>query len=81
MSESRMEKTLIIAEIGVNHNRDLELAKQMIDAAKEAGADVVKFQTGIAELIISKYADKAEYQKITTGKEESQLEMVRKLLF
>lgn len=76
-----MDKTLVIAEIGVNHNRNIELAKQMIDAAKEAGADVVKFQTGIAEQVISRYADKAEYQKVTTGAEESQLEMCRKLLF
>lgn len=76
-----MEKTLIIAEIGVNHNGDIQLAKKMIDSAKEAGADIVKFQTGIAELITSRYADKAEYQKVTTGSEESQLGMLRKLLF
>lgn len=81
MERIRMEKTLIIAEIGVNHNRDLALAKEMIDAAKDAGADIVKFQTGIAELVISRYADKAEYQKATTGNEESQLAMVKKLLF
>lgn len=76
-----MSKTLIIAEIGVNHNRNIELAKQMIDAAKEAGADIVKFQTGIAENLISRYAEKADYQKVTTGAEESQLDMCRKLLF
>ena len=72
-------KTYIIAEIGVNHNGDINLAKKMIDVAKQCGADVAKFQTANAEKIISKYAPKAEYQKETTGADESQLEMVKKI--
>ena len=73
-------KTLIIAEAGVNHNGSFELAKQLVDKAVEAGADIVKFQTCIAENVISRYADKAEYQKETTGENDSQLDMVRKLM-
>jgi len=73
-------KTLIIAEAGVNHNGDFNLAKQLVDKAYEAGADIVKFQTCKAENVISRYADKAEYQKKTTGEEDSQLDMVRKLM-
>lgn len=72
-------KTLIIAEAGVNHNGDMGLAKQLIAAAAEAGADLVKFQTFIASNIISKHAPKAEYQKGATDPAESQREMVRKL--
>lgn len=71
--------TIIIAEAGVNHNGDLDLARRMVVAAKEAGADYVKFQTAIPELVISTVAPKAEYQKVTTGSDESQLEMCRKL--
>ena len=71
--------TIIIAEAGVNHNGDLDLARRMVVAAKEAGADYVKFQTAIPELVISTVAPKAEYQKETTGSDESQLEMCRKL--
>ena len=73
-------KTLIIAEAGVNHNGNFELAKQLVDKAVEGGADIVKFQTCKAENVISRYADKAEYQKVTTGEAGSQLEMVRKLM-
>lgn len=73
-------KTLIIAEAGVNHNGSFEIAKQLVDKAVEAGADIVKFQTCKAENVISRYADKAEYQKVTTGEADSQLEMVRKLM-
>ena len=71
--------TIIIAEAGVNHNGDIDLARRMVVAAKNAGADYVKFQTAIPELVISTIAPKAEYQKETTGAEESQLDMCRKL--
>ena len=56
-------RTLIIAEAGVNHNGRLDLALKMVDEAKRARADIVKFQTAIPERVISRYADKAEYQK------------------
>ncbi|MCK0107310.1 N-acetylneuraminate synthase [Marinobacter sp. S0848L] len=72
-------KTLIIAEAGVNHNGDMTLAKKLIAAAAEAGADLVKFQTFVASKIISKTAPKAEYQKGATDPNESQQDMVRKL--
>ena len=75
-----MMKTLIIAEAGVNHNGNFELAKKLVDKAVEAGADIVKFQTCKAENVISRYADKAEYQKVTTGEADTQLDMVRKLM-
>ena len=72
-------KVFIIAEAGVNHNGDVNLAKKLIDAAVEVGSDAVKFQTFKAEQVISKFAEMAEYQKKNLGKEESQLEMVKKL--
>ena len=72
---------LIIAEAGVNHNGDLDLAMEMARVAKACGADAVKYQTAVPELVISMFAPKAEYQKQTTGDKESQLEMVRKLHF
>jgi N-acetylneuraminate synthase len=74
-----MNKVLIIAEAGVNHNGSLELAKQLVDKALEAGVDYVKFQAGVPELVASKFAQKAEYQKATTGEHESQLDMIRKI--
>ncbi|WP_408072042.1 N-acetylneuraminate synthase [Butyrivibrio sp. JL13D10] len=74
------ERTLIIAEAGVNHNGSLELAKKLVDTAKECGADVVKFQTAKLSSLVSKSAPMAEYQKNNTGKEESQKDMLSKLL-
>lgn len=71
----------IIAEAGVNHNGSLELAKKLALAAKECGADAVKYQTAVPELVVSRFAPKAEYQKVQTGAGENQLEMVRRLHF
>jgi N,N'-diacetyllegionaminate synthase len=76
-----MTKTFIIAEAGVNHNADLTLAHGLVDAAASAGADAVKFQTAIPELVVTRYAQKAGYQKETSRADESQLEMIRKILF
>lgn len=70
---------LIIAEAGVNHNGDLNLAKKLIEQAAKAGADVVKFQTFKAEDCVSIKAKKAKYQLENTAKDESQLEMIKKL--
>lgn len=69
----------VIAEAGVNHNGSLELAKTLVDCAKDAGADCIKFQTFIAKNIASKNARKAEYQKQQTDSNESQLDMLKKL--
>lgn len=76
-----MIRTIIIAEAGVNHNGDLQLAKSLIDEAEAAGADYVKFQTFITELGITKSAKKANYQLGTTDNEESQFDMVKQLEF
>jgi N-acetylneuraminate synthase len=74
-----MNRTIIIAEAGVNHNGNLLLAKKLIDAAVEAGVDYVKFQTFNANLLVSKSAQKAEYQKVSAQNEESQFDMLKKL--
>ena len=71
----------IIAEAGVNHNGSLEMAKEMARAAKECGADIVKYQTAVPELVVSRFAEKAAYQKQTTDAAESQLDMIHKLHF
>lgn len=73
-------KTFIIAEAGVNHNGSIDLAKKLIDAAVEAGADAVKFQTFKATNLVSKNAQKAEYQKKNMNdSDDSQFNMLKKL--
>ena len=75
-----MNRALIIAEAGVNHNGSIEIAKKLVDTAKECGADIVKFQTAKLDSLASKHAQMAEYQKKNTGTEESQKDMLKKLL-
>ncbi len=72
---------IILAEVGVNHNCSLDIAKKLVDVAIEAGADAVKFQRFISEEEISVFADKADYQKETTGSGGGQLEMCKALEF
>ena len=74
-----MKKVIIIAEAGVNHNADINMAKQLIDAAAESGADYVKFQTAIPHLVVTKKGTMADYQIQNIGKKESQLEMTKKI--
>lgn len=74
-----MRKTFIIAEAGVNHNGDVKIAKKLCDAAKEAGADAIKFQTWITEDIITKNVAQAGYQSKNTKCIESQFEMLKRL--
>lgn len=74
-----MNKIFIIAEAGVNHNGDIEIAKKLVDAAVAAGADAVKFQTFKAETLVCRDAKKAEYQMETTDKDESQFAMLKRL--
>lgn len=74
-----MDRVYIIAEAGVNHNGSIEIAKKLVDEAKNSGADCIKFQTFIAENIVSKIAKQAKYQVENIGKEESQLDMIKKL--
>jgi N,N'-diacetyllegionaminate synthase len=75
----RREPCFIIAEAGVNHNGSFELARELVDVAVDAGCDAVKFQTFKPEKVCSPLAPKAHYQLETTGAEESQLEMGKKL--
>lgn len=72
-------KVYIIAEAGVNHNGDMELARKLVREGAEAGVNAVKFQTFRPENVVTQTAEKAAYQKVTTGTQESQLEMLRKL--
>lgn len=74
-----MNHVFIVAEIGCNHNGSKELAKKMVEDAKKCGVDAIKFQAFKAADLISRYAPKAEYQKETTGTQDSQLEMTAKL--
>lgn len=73
------KKIYIIAEAGVNHNGSIETAKKMISAAKNAGVDAIKFQTFNTDLLVTKTAQKARYQKVNTETEESQYRMLKKL--
>ena len=74
-----MNRALIIAEAGPNHNGKLKLAYELVDLAKKCGADFVKFQTSIPELHISRFAQKAKYQIKNTRSKGSQLEMIKKI--
>ena len=74
-----MKKVYIIAEIGVNHNGDINVAKKMIDKAVESGVDAVKFQTFKAENLVTYSAKQAEYQIKNLNKQTSQYEMLKKL--
>lgn len=73
------DKVFLIAEIGVNHNSDLQMAMRMIDAAQKSGADAVKFQTFTADSLVSRGTPKVDYQKNTTSPDESHFEMIRNL--
>ncbi|PJZ86314.1 N-acetylneuraminate synthase [Leptospira harrisiae] len=79
MNEKFGNKTLVIAEAGVNHNGDLKLAHKLIDIASEAGVDVVKFQTFTAASLVTESAVKADYQSASTDPNESQFSMLKKL--
>nr|WP_318684655.1 N-acetylneuraminate synthase [uncultured Acetatifactor sp.] len=74
-----MNQVVVIAEAGVNHNGNMDIAKQLIDKAKEAGADIVKFQTFQPEALVCRNAGKAAYQRENTDIKETQLEMLCKL--
>jgi N,N'-diacetyllegionaminate synthase len=74
-----MSKVFIIAEAGVNHNGSLDMALQLVDVAADAGANAVKFQTFTADALVSQSAQKADYQKRTTGADESQYAMLKRL--
>lgn len=76
---SETDRTFIIAEAGVNHNGDINMAKELIDVAYDAGADAVKFQTFQTDSLIKKGVDKAEYQKRTTQFNETQYDMLKRL--
>jgi N,N'-diacetyllegionaminate synthase len=75
------DRVLIIAEVGVNHNGDMTLAKEIVDAIANTDVDVIKFQTAVPELLMSASTPKAEYQKAATGEEQSAIEMIAELQF
>lgn len=72
-------KTLIIAEAGVNHNGDLEMARRLVEVAAQSGADFVKFQTFKADRLVTRQAAKADYQRQLTAQDESQYDMIHRL--
>lgn len=74
-----MNKVLIIAEAGVNHNGDIKIAKKMIDAAVVCGVDIIKFQTVKVEALVTRNAEQADYQINNTKNRESQMEMLKKI--
>lgn len=73
------KKVLTIAEAGVNHNGSLVIAKELVDVAKDAGADIIKFQTFNPKSVVTKFAKRAEYQNKNIGNNDTQLEMITKL--
>lgn len=73
------KKTFVIAEAGVNHNGDFKIAKQLIDVAASSGADAVKFQTWVTDLLVTRDAQQAKYQKRNTRREESQYQLLKHL--
>src|SRR4051812_3901334 len=77
-AQGHLMKTLIIAEAGVNHNGDMDMARRLVDAAAFAGADLVKFQTFVATRLVTHYAGKAAYQE-QDRVGESQLQMLQPL--
>jgi len=77
--DMKMSKVFIIAEAGVNHNGSIDIAKQLIEQGSAAGADAIKFQSFKAEKLVTRSAGKAQYQTETTGDEESQFSMIKKL--
>ena len=79
MRNATSNNILIIAEVGVNHNGDLDLGRKLIDVAVECGADIVKFQTFVANRLATKHAPQASYQKQNLGVEQSQINMLAKL--
>ena len=79
LMDKEIQRVLVIAEAGVNHNGDINLAKRLIDAAADAGADAVKFQTFVAEKVVITTAAKADYQVLSTGSDDSQFDMLKKL--
>ena len=74
------KRTLIIAEAGINHNGSLKIAKKLVDEAKKAGADIVKFQTFNPDKLVTRSAIKAKYQLKYTSKKETQYQMLKKLM-
>ena len=73
------KKIIVIAEAGINHNGNLKTAKKLIKVAAEAGVDIVKFQTFVADKLVTKYAKKALYKKNLSNPKQSQYQMLKSL--